>query len=381
MIARIIIPIVIATLFGAFYFDRQHWRKRSIWLRLLCWLLPLAAIVFTVVMASDTDYFPDDSMVLNTYLGVLCIFIVPLALIALSGAIGLCLKRRKTGERIGWTMSLGVVAAYCYGTIIGFGELQVRHLELSFSDLPREFDGYKMVQFSDVHAGTYTGTRVKILQRAVDSINAQHADAVVFTGDLQNKKAVEIAPLKQLLQSIKAPDGVYSVLGNHDYTEYVGTEDPYEQVELMAQTVNMEKELGWKLLTNSRQRLRRGSATLVIAGMENDGEGRFPQHGDITSTLYGVARNEFVVMLEHDPSSWRRKILPHCHAQLTLSGHTHGGQLSIFGWSLARLRYREYSGLYQAGERKLYVSNGLGGVVPFRLGMPAEIVVITLRKK
>ena len=115
--------------------------------------------------------------------------------------------------------------------------------------------------------------------------------------------------------------------------------------------------------------------------MANDGDGRFPQLGNHNQALWGISRDEFVVMLEHDPSSWRRRILPHTHVQLTLSGHTHGGQINILGWSPARLRCRECQGLYQGGGRALYVSRGIGGVVPFRLNCPAEITVITLRKK
>jgi hypothetical protein len=252
-------------------------------------------------------------------------------------------------------------------------------LELAFDDLPTAFDGYKIVQFSDAHVGTMVGSREEILRRAVDSINAQNADAVVFTGDLQNKRPEEVMCHKKLLSTISARDGVFSVLGNHDYTEYIGSKDPFFLSALMGNIMGVQQDMGWTLLCNSRVRLRRDSATLVIAGMENDGEGRFPQLGDISSTLYGISRHEFVVMLEHDPTSWRRKILPHCHAQLTLSGHTHGGQVALFGWSPAQLVYRECSGLYQIGNRKLYVSNGLGGVVPLRLGTTGEIVVITLR--
>jgi hypothetical protein len=115
--------------------------------------------------------------------------------------------------------------------------------------------------------------------------------------------------------------------------------------------------------------------------MENDGEGRFPQLGDIAQTLRRLKRQSFVIMLEHDPTAWKRKILPHSHAQLTLSGHTHGGQFNLFGWSPASLKYREYDGLYRAGDRMLYVTKGLGGVIPFRFGTPGEIVVITLKCK
>ena len=274
---------------------------------------------------------------------------------------------------IGWYVLL-------YGTFIGFRQLEVKRMELAFSDLPQAFDGYRIVQVSDVHIGTYTGWREEILRRAIDSINAQQADMVVLTGDLQNKHPKEIVPYMDLLGTIKAKDGVYTVMGNHDYAEYLDI-DPVEKDIVSHKTMSLEEDIGWTLLLNSHRRIRRGGDSIVIAGMENDGEGRFPQLGNLAITLRRLKRQSFVVMLEHDPTSWKRKILPHSHTQLTLSGHTHGGQFSIFGWSPASLRYDEYEGLYRAGNRQLFVSKGLGGVIPIRFGETGEIVVITLRRE
>lgn len=270
---------------------------------------------------------------------------------------------------------------FLWGTYIGFQQLEVVHVEFSSKDLPAAFDGYRIVQFSDAHVGTYTGRRQAILKRAVDSINAQNADMVVFTGDLQNKEPDELKEHMPLLSSIKAKDGVYSVLGNHDYTMYLNTEDSYIISRNMGLIESMQMDMGWRPLLNTWWRVQRDSARIIVAGMENDGEGRYPQLGDVNAALRGVSRKEFVIMLEHDPTSWRRKILPHCHAQLTLSGHTHGGQFSLLGWSPASLAYKEVSGLYRAGDRALYVSKGLGGVIPFRFGTSGEIVVITLKKQ
>jgi predicted MPP superfamily phosphohydrolase len=270
---------------------------------------------------------------------------------------------------------------FLYGAYVGVHQLEIKHVDLTFKDLPEAFDGYTIVQFSDVHTGTLTGSRQELLKTAIDSINAQKADMVVFTGDLQNKVPSEIEPCRALLSSIEAKDGVYSVLGNHDYTMY-DDGDALEQYTNSGLRTSLDEELGWIPLNNARCFIHRDNQRLVIAGMDNDGDGkRFPQNGDLSSALYRVKRQDFVVLLEHDPSAWRRKILPHSHVQLTLSGHTHGGQLSLFGLSPAFLKYKEYSGLYTAGNRCLYVSNGLSGVVPFRVGVPAEITVITLHKK
>ena len=267
-----------------------------------------------------------------------------------------------------------------YGTFVGFSQICVRHVEFASADLPAAFDGYRIVQFGDAHLGSYTGWRQPILGRAIDSINAQKPDLIVFTGDIQNKVPDEIELHLKQLQRLKAKDGICSVMGNHDYPHYVDCDD-IQKVANLGQTMSTEDDLGWYLLNNGYHRIRRGEENIVIAGMENDGEGRFPQLGNITSALIGLNRQSFVIMLEHDPTSWRRKILPHSHCQLTLSGHTHGGQFSLFGLSPAMFSYREHYGMYYAGDRALNVTSGLGGVVPFRFGTPPEIVVITLKKK
>ena len=267
-----------------------------------------------------------------------------------------------------------------YGTFVEVTQLTVRHEEYASSDLPDAFDGYRIVQFSDAHLGSYNGWRQPILSRAIDSINAQKADLIVFTGDLQNKVPDEITPHMPQLKRLKAKDGICSVMGNHDYPSYTDLNDMQKMTNL-GQTMSAEQDMGWQLLNNTWRRIRRGDDCIYIAGMENDGEGRHPQLGDIASALTTLNRQAFVVMLEHDPTSWRRKILPHSHCQLTLSGHTHGGQFNFFGLTPAMFTFREYSGMYYAGNRALNVSTGLGGVIPIRFGTTPEIVVITLKKK
>ena len=306
----------------------------------------------------------------------LCLLIPVLLLI-----VGWHLRRRRWLSTLLSCFAVLALLTYIYGRYVGSQQLVVRRVTYASADLPEAFDGYRIVQFSDAHVGSLTGCRQTFLRRAVDSINAQQADAVVFTGDLLNVSYTEAEPYMPLLGSIKAPDGVYSVLGNHDYAEYMDQSDPVAVNEQLGASRAIHYTLGWHLLCNTWQKIQRDTAAIVIAGMENDGEGRFPQLGNHNRALQGLNRSDFVVMLEHDPSSWRRRVLPHTHVQLTLSGHTHGGQMNILGWSPASLCYREWGGMYYAGERALNVSTGLGGVIPFRLGSPGEIVVITLKKK
>ena len=268
-----------------------------------------------------------------------------------------------------------------YGVFIGFEELEVRQVEYVSSELPLAFDGYRIVQFSDAHVGTFKNSRKWMMKRAVDVMNAQQADAIVFTGDLQNLHPEELEQHIPVLSRLHAHDGVFSILGNHDYSIYVDV-DSVTREQYNMKTQQLFRQTGWTLLMNEHRVIRRGADSIVIAGMENWGSKlRMPRRGDVGKTLEGVNDSAFVVMLSHDPTAWREKILPECRAQLTLSGHTHGGQFSLFGWSPVAWSYDEWEGTTYEGERALHVSTGLGGLIPFRLGMPAEIVVITLRSK
>ena len=269
-----------------------------------------------------------------------------------------------------------------YGFLIGFKQFRVTHVELAFSDLPAAFDGYRIVQFSDAHLGTmWKYGQKELLERAMDSIDALKPDVVLFTGDLQNVYPSELEPYVGYFKRIHTPDGVYSVLGNHDYDVYQDCA-PQEKQQNCHQTCVNEQKLGFTLLLNDHRIIRRDSDSIVIAGMENWGQvERMPRRGDVKKALAGIDTTAFVIMMEHDPSAWRQKILPECYAQLTLSGHTHGGQFSLLGWSPVALSYSEWSGTTHEGQRALHVSTGLGALIPFRFGMPGEIVVITLKVK
>lgn len=268
-----------------------------------------------------------------------------------------------------------------YGHLVGYQQLEVHRYDFVSKDLPKAFDGYRIVQFSDAHVGTMTGSRQWLLQRAVDSINALKSDVIIFTGDLQNLHPDELQEHMETLRQLHAKDGVYSILGNHDYPTYLDC-DEATKAALVKQMILYERELGWKLLLNEHSIVRRGSDSIVIAGMENWGSmKRMPRKGDVKKTLAGLSPDScpFIIMLQHDPSAWDEKILPECQAQLTLSGHTHGGQFELFGWSPASLSYKEWGGWTYKDGRALYVSTGLGALIPFRLGMPGEIVQITLK--
>ena len=292
------------------------------------------------------------------------------------------LLRRKAnyGNLVGIVIVLLNWYVLFYGSFVGFDQITVREVTYESAELPEAFDGYRIVQFSDAHVGTYIGGREHLLQAVVDTINAQNPDVVVFAGDLQNREPQEILPFIEVLGDIKAKDGVFSVIGNHDYADYIEA-TPTQKIQNEKETRDMEIKMGWQLLVNEHKVVRRGADSIVIAGLDNDGDGKkFPQRGDVRKALEGVTDSAFVVMAEHDPTCWRRKILPESRAQLTLSGHTHAMQFMIGNWSPASFVYKEWGGLFSEGDRALSVSTGIGGFIPFRFGVPGEIVVVTLRR-
>lgn len=235
------------------------------------------------------------------------------------------------------------------------------------------------MQFTDAHVGSFVGSRAHLLERAIDTIMAQRADAIVFTGDLQNVQPSELYPFRELLSRLNARDGVFSVLGNHDYSMYFNGPEAVK-IANEREMVARQRQFGWDLLLNDHRVVRRGADSIAIAGTENDGKPPFPSNADLPKALKGLSKSTFVVLLQHDPSAWERNILPNSNAQITLSGHTHGGQVSLFGLRPTRFSYKQDKGLYTQGQRSLFVSSGIGGVVPFRFGVPPEIVVITLRR-
>lgn len=387
MITKIVIPLLLAILLPWLYIDRQYLKHRlkKSW-RYLWWMPAAAMVAATLLLGTSRDFAPDNISVINTYLFLVGFLVIPATLFVLCSLAGRLLRRlchttRNYGNIVGMLSVLGCWYILIYGCTKGFHQITVKQLTYCSDQLPDAFDGYRIVHFSDAHVGTYSGRHAPLLERAVDSINAQGADLIVFTGDLQNRMPSEILPHQATLSRLHAKDGVISVMGNHDYPHYITAEDKQKKSNLEV-TKRLQRNMGWTLLLNSHIALHRDADSIIVAGMENDGTGRpFPSYGDIKKTMRGIQQGQFTLMLQHDPSSWRRTILPQSSAQLTLSGHTHATQFSLFGWSPASLIYKEWGGMYYEGRRAIHVSTGLGGFIPFRFGVPGEITVITLKKK
>lgn len=385
MIARIFFLIILAALLPDIYIYRRYLRHRfdlGLWQRLLWWLPGTAMVALTLVYAMIDNFAPDNLTWFNIYLFMLGLVVVPKVLFVLSSLMGRLVRmvfglRRNWGNYAGLLLVLWQLYVLFTGSMIGTDRLAVNEVTIEFDDLPAAFDGYRIAQFSDIHLGSM---RTELLERAVAEINKQHPDLIAFTGDIQNMRPQELTRFAPVLARLKAKDGVYSVLGNHDYSQYMPKLDEAHKRANERLTRSFQTSIGWNLLLNDNRIIRRSADSIVVAGEENDGRPPFPQKADLGNTLRGVSAQSFVVMLQHDPSAWRRSILPKSKAQLTLSGHTHGGQASFFGWRPTELLGREDAGLYREGNRALYVSTGLGGFVPFRFHMDPEVVVITLKK-
>ena len=391
MIARAPYLFLLLIIIPDLYFDLHYWRhKYSAGQRFCRWLPTIGLVAYTIYLMYEKNFIPDNPTIIYIYLFLLGLIAIPKAVYMLFSLAGLSFshlfhRKKSTHPHKNYGNLIGLVFVpilwfiLIYGSFVGFSELEINRHTYTSPDIPKAFNGYRIVQFSDAHVGSYTDSRKEILQRAVDSINALRPDLIVFTGDLQNVKPEELYSQMDILSRLKAKDGVYSVLGNHDYAKYVDCSEA-EKAANCREIVSLEKQLGWTLLQNEHRYIERGKSRIVIAGMENDGDGKnFPQKGNISKTLKGVDNDDFILMLEHDPSSWRRKIIPDGRAQLTFSGHTHKMQFSLFGWCPLSLTGKEVNGWYNEDEQSLFVSAGLGGLIPFRFGAPGEVVVITLK--
>ncbi len=264
-----------------------------------------------------------------------------------------------------------------YGAIAGITRFEVKDVEYRSANLPKGFDGYRILQLSDMHIGSWQGNP-EAVRRLVNRVNEQQADLIVFTGDLVNQQSHELDSFKTILSQLHAPDGVYSILGNHDYGTYYRWHNPKEEADNLEYLIEQQKGMGWKMLNNEHAILHHRGDSIALIGVENDGEPPFSQFADLPKAMQGT-EGMFRILLSHNPTHWRREVLPESDIALTLSGHTHAMQMEIFGHSLASLIYPEWSGMYYEGKRALYVNIGIGYVgLPFRFGAWPEITVIKL---
>ena len=362
-------------------------RTKNTLLRLSYWIPTLLLVILYVYFM----YLTGDNAMSHHALGIgrlaiaLMLFATPKTLFMLCSFIGILvhtlLKRCPTRPftLVGIVLALYSFGCIVYGSFFGITRFEVKEVEYSSPRLPDGFDGYRIVQLSDIHIGSWQG-RQKSIQKLVDMANGQKADLIVFTGDLVNQQSHELDAFAPILSQLHAPDGVYSILGNHDYGTYYRWKSPKEESANLDYLLRQEGAMGWTMLNNDHAIVRHNGDSIALIGVENDGEPPFSQFADLPKAIRGTD-GMFKILLSHNPTHWRREVLPRSDIDLMLAGHTHAMQGIFFGHSLAELMYPEWGGMYTEDGRSLYVNIGIGYVgLPFRFGAWPEITVITLKK-
>lgn len=386
MLYRIIILLLALLILPDIYIYWMYVRKwtRRCCLRVLNFVPSAILLASMTAIISSNDMLPDHQPYVGIFMFTVLLICIPKFLFSLIDGIGHLFPSTFT-KRIfrmsGMTLAFFSMFILCFGYLQGRSRFVVHHQTFYFTDLPEEFDGYRIAQFSDLHIGTLRKGHEQDARKIVELINNQHCDMIVFTGDLVNHQACELDGFKDDLCRLSAPDGVYSIMGNHDYSMYLKYPTEAMRKADVIDLQRRERSYGWKLLKNEHDIIRRHGDSIAIIGVENDGRPPFPSLGDLPKATKGIGKGTFAVLLSHDPTHWRREILPDTDIQLTLSGHTHAGQFKVFGWSPVAFVYDEWSGAYNEGKQILNVSDGIGTVMfPFRFGAWPEINVITLKR-
>lgn len=384
MLIKLFLFFLVLLVLPDLYIYKAYIRRVSQrWIRWAYWLPSAFLLLGMILIFSIYEPRPESMQRLSNFLIIFLCFAVPKALfvivILFMKLLYLISGRKLYGGYVAATLALASLVYVLYGVTEGKQHFQIREVTISSDELPAAFNGYRIVQISDIHSGSWTGNG-GALQEAVDMINAQQPDLVLFTGDLVNNVSEELDEFIPILGQLKGKDGVYSVLGNHDYSPYIKWKTETAQEANLNSLKEKEAAMGWKLLNNEHIILHHNGDSIALVGVENSGNPPFPNHGDLPKALKGT-EGMYKILMSHDPTHWRREVLPESDVQLMLSGHTHEMQFSIFGFSPAKYVYPEHNGLYREGKQSLFVNIGLGYVMfPMRLGAWPEITVITLRK-
>lgn len=352
----------------------------SIWLKILV-LLP--SIYYFIVLLATLIARSYRHKVLNKLFGMSMCVVVPIFIFTIISLIGNIIVKYVPSIPVSLFYVLGIVAAICwivvviYGITTGWNKVKVEDVKIASPKIKKSFDGYRIVHLSDFHLGTYTSTpsTVKLI---VDTVNSLNPDLIVFTGDLVNTSASEIDKFKDVLSRMKSRDGVYSVLGNHDFCLYREYKKPYTPIKELSKVVKAQHEIGWNILRNEAVVICRGEDRINVVGVDNAGSKKFPDYSDLPKAVKDISRDDFTILLSHDPSHWRREVLKTDGIDLTLAGHTHAMQFKVGKWSPSQWSYKEWGGLYEHDGRKMYVSTGIGQNIAFRFGIMPRIVLLEL---
>ena len=311
--------------------------------------------------------------------GVLLVVEIPKVAFAVCSVIGkvlssLVLEASVVTNTIGVLLGITMSMTALYGLLYGWKRLKVVRVSLEFENLPTEFDGYRIVQLSDLHLGSLKENS-RFMKDVIRKANALCGDVIVFTGDLVNFSPEEAKPFLALLSTLRAPDGVMSVLGNHDYPQNGSNEHIQAEGRRLAK---IESQIGWRVLLDECHSVTRNGARLIFAGLDDKASKRQADEECLRMVMKKIPTGDFPILLTHRPNIWRKTVVEETTVPLTLSGHTHAGQLRIGSWSPALADCREWYGIYRKGSQVLYVSQGTGTKFRFRLGTYSEITLITL---
>ena len=374
---KIIFIVVAIVLTTDIYVDMALLGSCPYYWHLLWWIPAVAAIVgmliFKLWYIVGGRYFAK---------GLLLAVELPKVPFAICAALGSMLSPVVPGVSFFWNvlgvlLGLSLSMAMLYGMLCGWKRLKVVEVSLEFEHLPAEFDGYRIVQLSDLHLGSLDEDS-SFLKDVVRKTQALSADAIVFTGDLVNFSAEEAKPFLPLLSTLRASDGVFAVLGNHDYPKNGSKEHIQAEGRRLAE---IERHVGWQVLLNESHTIMRNGAKLVFAGIDDRAGKRLTDVECLRMVMKNIPTGDFPILLSHRPNIWRKTVVEDTAIPLTLSGHTHAGQLRIGNWSPAMADCSEWCGVYRQGSQVLYVSQGTGTKFRFRLGTYAEITLITLHQK
>ena len=403
MVYIILIGIFIIYFLLTFYASRSlKTLKVPRWVEWLFWLITIGVVIHLlyhwfcrgkVVWSAPQQYAIAG---LLTWL-IICLFVtLPLLLEDITRLIKAIFRkptnapripsRRKFVSTLGWGLAAIPFASILYSIFKGKYNYKVWKYTLYFDNLPKAFDGYRITQISDIHCGSFDN--YEKIRYGVDLINSQKSDVILFTGDLVNNLANEVHNWKSLFATLQAPDGVFSIMGNHDYGDYSSWETSEAKQQNLEHLFQLQKQMGWQLLLNEHCYLERNGEKIALIGVENWGHGRFSKYGDLNKAMEGVNTEDFKILMSHDPTHWQEVVLPeNKDIQLTLSGHTHGMQCGIeipgwLKWSPSQYIYKYWGGMYEEGGKYLNVNRGFGyHAFPGRLGVWPEITVIELKTK
>lgn len=359
---------------------------------LLCWAL-LAVALFLPKRSAEVSILPQMWMVF-----ILLSIYIPKLIYVIFSAIGRLVSRGRSrlGAAIGWPVATLVFVIMWWGVLFTRHDIHTNDVEIVSDRLPAAFDGYKVLQFSDAHVGTW-GNDTVFISRLVDSINSKNADLILFTGDIVNRCSAELDPFVPVLRRLRAKDGVMAIWGNHDYDGYMDWNEPGDALkDLHRRDSLVTQELGWTVLANSRRFIKAGSDSIAVIGVENWGEPPFTTLGDLTraypvdSVNHGPNDSMFKILMSHNPAHWEKVVKYVSNIDLTLSGHTHAMQMMLklgdWRWSPSKYRYPLWGGLYtetasDGTPMRLYVNIGVGEVgFPARVGAAyPELTLFTLK--